>query len=157
MNTITDSLRAELLRLRKWPAVWVTLAAWLFLALLFGYVFNYVTFRTGSGNFSNEEVQAAQIYAELLPEAMPGVLVQGMPLFGGALMMVLGAIVAGNGYAYGTWKTIYTQGPSRSSVTVGSEPAAISRASIRPSPSVSVCRAPVIQAVVASCWTCCAA
>lgn len=35
-------------------------------------------------------------------------------------MMVLGAIVAGNGYGYGTWKTIYTQGPSRSAVTAGS-------------------------------------
>lgn len=84
MNAISHSLRAELLRLRKWPAVWVTLGAWVFLGLLFGYVFNYVTFKTGSGNFSNEEMQVAQIYAELLPEAMPSVLVQGMPLFGGA-------------------------------------------------------------------------
>ena len=34
-------------------------------------------------------------------------------MFGGALMMVLGAIVAGNGYGWGTWKTMFTQGPSR--------------------------------------------
>src|SRR5262245_30873273 len=43
-----------------------------------------------------------------------------MPMFGGALMMVLGAIVAGNGYGWGTWKTVYTQGPSRRSVVLGS-------------------------------------
>ena len=44
---------------------------------------------------------------------MPDVLVQGLPMFGGALVMVLGAIVAGNGYGWGTWKTVFTQGPSR--------------------------------------------
>jgi ABC-type transport system involved in multi-copper enzyme maturation permease subunit len=48
------------------------------------------------------------------------VLVQGMPMFGGALMMVLGAIVAGNGYGWGTWKTVFTQGPSRVSTLAGS-------------------------------------
>ena len=43
-------------------------------------------------------------------------------MFGGALMMVLGAIIAGNGYGWGTWKTVFTQGPSRrrrSWVTLG--------------------------------------
>jgi hypothetical protein len=48
------------------------------------------------------------------------VLIQGMPMFGGALMMVLGAIVAGNGYGWGTWKTVFTQGPSRRDVVGGS-------------------------------------
>jgi hypothetical protein len=43
-----------------------------------------------------------------------------MPMFGGALMMVLGAIIAGNGYGWGTWKTVFTQGPSRRSVVTGS-------------------------------------
>ena len=52
---------------------------------------------------------------------MPHVLLQGMPMFGGALMMVLGALVAGNGYGWGTWKTVFTQGPSRgASVVAGS-------------------------------------
>ncbi|GAB3241792.1 ABC transporter permease [Kineosporia babensis] len=120
MNAILNSARAELLRLRKWPAVWVTLVAWLLLASLFGYVFNYVAYKTGGSNFASEELGNAQIFAALLPENLPAVLVQGMPMFGGALMMVLGAIAAGNGYAYGSWKTVYTQGPSRSAVTAGS-------------------------------------
>ena len=51
---------------------------------------------------------------------MPDVLVQGLPLWGGALAMVLGAIVAGNGYGWGTWKTMFTQGPSRTSSVGGS-------------------------------------
>jgi nicotinamide riboside transporter PnuC len=41
-------------------------------------------------------------------------------MFGGAIMMVLGAIIAGNGYGWGTWKTVLTQGPSRTSTLVGS-------------------------------------
>ena len=49
----------------------------------------------------------------MMPANVPDVLIQGMPMFGGALMMVLGAIVAGNGYGWGTWKTVFTQGPSR--------------------------------------------
>jgi ABC-2 type transport system permease protein len=52
--------------------------------------------------------------------SVPDVLLQGMPMFGGALMMVLGAIVAGSGYGWGTWKTVFTQGPSRAATLAGS-------------------------------------
>ena len=41
-------------------------------------------------------------------------------MFGGALMMVLGAIVAGNGYGWGTWKTGVSLGAHRSGVILGS-------------------------------------
>ena len=36
-----------------------------------------------------------------------------MPLFGGAIMLILGALAVGSGYGWGTWKTVLTQGPSR--------------------------------------------
>jgi ABC-2 type transport system permease protein len=117
---IYASTRAELLRLRKWPAVWITAGAWLFLATMFGYLFNYISYATGDNSFSNEGETSASLLAELLPANVPDVLIQGTPMFGGALMMVLGALVAGSGYGWGTWKTIYTQGPSRTSVTLGS-------------------------------------
>jgi len=42
MTGILNSARAELLRLRKWPAVWVTVGAWLAMSAMFGYIFNYV-------------------------------------------------------------------------------------------------------------------
>ena len=120
MNDLINSTRAELLRLRKWPAVWVTVGAWAGLSLMFGYLFNYVAYKTGDNSFSNEGVTQAQLLSELVPTAIPDVLVQGMPMFGGALAMVLGAIVAGNGYGWGTWKTLFTQGPSRTSSVAGS-------------------------------------
>jgi ABC-2 type transport system permease protein len=120
MNALINSTRAELLRLRKWPAVWVTLSAWMVMTAMFGYLFNYLSYATGDTSFSNEGATSATLLAEILPANVPNVLLQGMPMFGGALMMVLGAIVAGNGYGWGTWKTVFTQGPSRTATVVGS-------------------------------------
>jgi len=120
MSGVIASTRADLLRLRKWPAVWVTVSAWLALTAMFGYLFNYLSYATGDNSFSNEGATGASMLAETLPANVPNVLLQGMPMFGGALMMVLGAIVAGNGYSWGTWKTVLTQGPSRLSTMAGS-------------------------------------
>jgi ABC-type transport system involved in multi-copper enzyme maturation permease subunit len=60
------------------------------------------------------------VLASIVPSGLADTLPQGMPMFGGAIMMVLGAIVAGNGYGWGTWKTAFTQGPSRSATVLGS-------------------------------------
>lgn len=120
MTSLLRSTRAELLRMRKWPAAWITVGAWLALNATFGYVFNYVSYRTGSTSFSNEGASTASLLPQLLPGAVPQVLLQGMPLFGGALMMVLGAMLAGSGFGHGTWKTAVTQGPSRLATVGGS-------------------------------------
>ena len=120
MTPLINSSRAELLRLRRWPAVWVTLGVWVFLSMMFGYLFNYFSYKTGDLSFSNEGESAQSIFTELLPGAVPDVLIQGMPMFGGALMLVLGGLVAGNGYGWGTWKTVFTQGPARRTVIAGS-------------------------------------
>lgn len=123
MSTTTPVLRAtraDLLRARRWSAVWIVIGAWLFLNALFGYVFDYVTYASGDESFSNEGQSRAELLAGILPQGVPDHLVQGMPLFGGALMMVLGALLAGSGFGWGTWKTAYTQGPSRTATAVGS-------------------------------------
>lgn len=114
------STRAELARLRAWPAVWITLGAWLALSLMFGYLFTYLSYTTGDASFADEGTTQAEQLARLLPDAVPNVFLQGMPMFGGALMMVLGALVAGNGYGWGTWKTLFSQGVRRGSAVIGS-------------------------------------
>jgi ABC-2 type transport system permease protein len=125
MNTLTRSVHAELFRIRRWPAFWVILAAWLLLNALFSYVFNFVTYTSGDSSFSNEGQTRAQLLATIVPSGVADTLPQGTPLFGGAIMMVLGAIVAGNGYGWGTWKTVFTQGPSRSTTVLGSMAAVV--------------------------------
>jgi ABC-2 type transport system permease protein len=120
MDALTRSMRAELFRLRRWPAFWVTVTAWLLLNALFGYVFSFVTYTSGDSNFSNEGESRAALLASIVPSGLAEQFPQGMPLFGGAIMMVLGAIVAGNGYGWGTWKTAFMQGPSRAATVLGS-------------------------------------
>jgi ABC-2 type transport system permease protein len=120
MNTLTRTTRAELFRLRRWPAVWVTVTAWLLLNALFNYVFNFVTYTSGDTSFSTQGESRADVLASIVPTGVADQLPQGAPLFGGAIMMVLGAIIAGNGYGWGTWKTVFTQGPSRVATVLGS-------------------------------------
>ena len=120
LGDVLASTRAELLRLRRWPAVWVTIGAWVAMSIMFGYLFGYLSYKTGDMSFSTEGQTRASLLVDLLPAAVPDTLLQGMPMFGGALMMVLGALVAGSGYGWGTWKTVYTQGPSRTSTVLGS-------------------------------------
>jgi hypothetical protein len=120
MTALLRSTGAELLRMRKWPAVWITIGAWMALSAMFGYLFDYIAYTTGDTSFSNEGTSASSLLPGLLPAAVPQVLLQGMPMFGGALMMVLGAILAGNGFGLGTWKTVFMQGPSRTAAVGGS-------------------------------------
>jgi ABC-type transport system involved in multi-copper enzyme maturation permease subunit len=119
VRALLDSTGAELLRLRKWPAIWVVIGAWLTLGLMFGYAFSYIGYRTGSGPAAEDRTRE-QLLTAVLPPGVPDVLVQGMPMFGAALAMVLGALAAGNGFGWGTWKTALTQGPSRGNVIGGS-------------------------------------
>ncbi|UOT06975.1 hypothetical protein MPY17_15090 [Rhodococcus opacus] len=59
------------------------------------------------------------LLAQMLPSAVPQVFTQGMAMFGGALMLILGALTIGSGYGWGTWKTVFTQGPPRSAALTG--------------------------------------
>lgn len=113
LAAVAASARAESMRLRKWPALWVMVGIWLLLNLTFAYIFNYVTYVTGSENFATEGGPASRLLANLLPAAVPSQLTGGMPMFGGAIMLILGALTAGSGYGWGTWKTVMMQGPSR--------------------------------------------
>jgi ABC-2 type transport system permease protein len=107
---LADSTRAELRRLLRWPATWVLGGVWATLNILFTYVFDWISYRTGETTGPSE---AGVQLKDLLPGAIPDVLAQGMPMFGGAIVMILGALAVGSGYGWGTWKTVYTQGPSR--------------------------------------------
>jgi ABC-2 type transport system permease protein len=107
---LLDTTRAELRRILRWPATWVLTGVWLTLNLLFGYVFDWISYRTGE---TTGPAEAGVQLRDLLPGAIPDVLVRGMPMFGGAVVMILGALAVGSGYGWGTWKTVFTQGPSR--------------------------------------------
>ncbi|GAA2800803.1 ABC transporter permease [Crossiella cryophila] len=117
MTTLVATSRAELFRLRKWPAVWVIGGAWLVLNIIFVYVFNYLSYVDGSGFAAGTPKEL--LLERLLPAGVPVGLAQGTPMFGGAIMLTLGALAAGSGFGWGTWKTAFTQGRGRLSVLAG--------------------------------------
>ncbi|MGW0519127.1 ABC transporter permease subunit [Crossiella sp. NPDC003009] len=117
MNAVLATSRAELFRLRKWPAVWVIGGAWLVLNIIFVYVFNYLSYVDGSGFAAGTPKEL--LLERLLPAGVPVGLAQGTPMFGGAIMLTLGALATGSGFGWGTWKTAFTQGRGRLSVLAG--------------------------------------
>lgn len=105
------STRAELLRLGKWPATWVIIGVWMLLNVFFGYVLDYLAYRDAVNN--GDARQAATLLSHLSLSGVPSTVVSGLPLFGGALVLTLAALATGSGYGWNTWKTVFTQGPSR--------------------------------------------
>ncbi|MPZ26737.1 MAG: ABC transporter permease [Micromonosporaceae bacterium] len=105
------SVRAELLRLTRWPVTWVVTGVWLALNVMFGYVFDLLGYRDAVS--SGDRRLAAELLAQISPAGVPATMTQGLPLFGGALVLVLAAVSTGNGYGWNTWKTVFTQGPPR--------------------------------------------
>jgi ABC-2 type transport system permease protein len=113
------SVRAELLRLGRWPAAWVLCGVWLVLNLTFGYLFDYLSYRSGDTSGFAGGVAPAVLLERMMPDNVPVTMVQGMPLFGGALVLILGALAVGSGYGWGTWKTVFTTGPRRAAAIGG--------------------------------------
>ncbi|TQM29157.1 ABC transporter permease [Nocardia bhagyanarayanae] len=119
MTDLLASTRAELLRLRGWPAFWIVLGTWILLNLTFSYLFNYLAYTSGEQSAMSDGLPKEVLLQQMLPAAVPEVFTQGMAMFGGALMLILGALAVGSGYGWGTWKTVLTQGPSRTAAIGG--------------------------------------
>src|SRR3954469_11549887 len=103
-----DDIRAETLKLVRRPAIWALLATALTLSLTFTYLIPYAGYAGGTGG-----PRADRGLAALLPDRLVGNSIGGLPVFLGALMLILGVLAAGGEYAWGTWKTVLTQDPAR--------------------------------------------
>ena len=111
------SMRAELLRLRKWPATWVIIGVWLTLNVMFGYVFDYLNYREAVSG--GDQRVAGALLSQLSLEGVPSTMVAGLPMFGGSLVVILAALSTGSGFGWNTWRTVFTQGPRRLSALGG--------------------------------------
>jgi ABC-2 type transport system permease protein len=114
---MTASLRAELLRLRKWPVTWVITGVWLTLNVFFGYLLDYLSYRDAVGGGDRRLADALLVH--LSPSQVPSTMVTGLPMFGSALVLILAALATGSGYGWSTWRTVFTQGPRRLSALGG--------------------------------------
>ncbi len=109
--------RVELAKLGRWPAFWALLALWATLAVMFGYVSEYLAYLTPAAGVTAAQQQAT--LAAMLPSGVVDKEIPGYPLFGGVIALALGALTAGSDFGWGTWTTILLQDPARVRVAVG--------------------------------------
>ena len=118
MNVMA-ALRAELLKLRKRPAVWILLLALAAAVLLFGYVLLYAIAMQTSGEAAQAGLNESVIIGQLRPSNLPSQVLAIVSGFGGALGLILGALIAGSEYGWQTVKTMTTQRPQRLALMTG--------------------------------------
>ncbi len=116
---MSNVLSAELLKLRKRPAVWILVGVWLALNLTFAYLFPYLRYRTGEPAGPGDAAPTDQLLSTVLPANLVPNVLGGYPLFGGAIVLILGALITGSEYGFGTMKTLLTQRPRRIEVLGG--------------------------------------
>ncbi|MGH3811357.1 MAG: ABC transporter permease [Pseudonocardiaceae bacterium] len=112
-------LSAELLKLRKRPATWIIVGIWLAMNLTFGYLIPYLIYRSGSFTGPDGAAASGQLLAAVLPAGLVTNVLSGYPLFGGALVLIFGALMTGGEYGFGTLKNLLTQRPRRLEVLGG--------------------------------------
>ena len=117
------SFWAEVLKLRKRPAVWILGGLWLAVVVFFLYLLPALLFNvTLTG--TPAEVASGESLQEQLPVLAPENLVTYLLRFlfhglGMTVALILGALVAGSEYSWGTMKVMLSQWPGRLGVLSG--------------------------------------
>ncbi len=86
---------AELFLLRKRASTWVILGIRLAVTAVIAYIFEYVSYRGGGGEFADS-------LDGLLPAALVANISEGMPFYGGSLVLILGVLSIGSEFGWGT-------------------------------------------------------
>lgn len=108
------SFGVELSKLRRWPAVWGLITVWLLMGMVFAYLLPYLLLRT-----SERPASFSVPLSGMLPATVVENSIQGFPLFGFVLALVLGGLAVGGEYRWGTWTTVLVQRPARWPVLAG--------------------------------------
>jgi ABC-2 type transport system permease protein len=108
-----DSLRAELLVLRKRTATWVLLAVSMIMSVIFTYAFPYASYLETT---PSQRTQSDLL--PLLPQSMVSSVLGGFPFYFGMFALILGVLHFGSEYGWGTFKTTFMQRSDRITVFV---------------------------------------
>jgi ABC-type transport system involved in multi-copper enzyme maturation permease subunit len=116
---LAKAFRAEWLKLRKRPGVWILLLALAAIVLLFGYVVLWAV----SSQLPPEAAQSG-LESDLLLEGLrldnvPAQVTSLVASFGTAFGLILGALAVGSEYGWRTVKTMTTQRPGRVTLASG--------------------------------------
>jgi len=116
---VIASFRSEWFRLRRRPAVWLLAAALLAILLLFTYLLVWAVLTNPPRGLVVAGGTPAALKRILYPADWPHTVLGDTTGLGGAIAMIIGVLVAGSEYGWGTVKTILTQGPGRLRVLAG--------------------------------------
>ncbi|MDX3353637.1 hypothetical protein PV703_09965 [Streptomyces sp. ME01-24h] len=116
MNAV---VQAELLAARKRPGVWIVGGAWIALALVFGTVVPAVVYLAVRNRPPGTAGDPQELIDGLLPDRFLSGTVALYPMFGSALMLILGAVLTGGEFRWGTWGTLLVQRPGRTGAVLG--------------------------------------
>ena len=118
---VLASARAELLVMRRWPAMWVFVLIPPVVTLIDGYVLQYVLYRAGTSAVVSSS--PALVLTKILPgQYVPSALNSigyDPTLPGTAAFFLIGALAAGTTWASGTIKTSLLQAPTRVRTATG--------------------------------------
>lgn len=102
------SVPAELLLIRRRASTWLLLAVAIAMGVLFNYIFPYASYLdTAVGK------RRAADLAKLLPRALVMTTVTTFPFYFGTFALILGVLLLGSEYGWGTLKTVLIQQPNR--------------------------------------------
>lgn len=113
------SLRAEALALRKRPAIRLLALLPVVVVLLVGYAAQYLMYRSAASGGLSYGASADMQLAVLQPDHVVRTVMNLLGELGAAIALILGALVAGSDYGWGTLKTALTQRPTRLATYLG--------------------------------------
>lgn len=113
------AFRAELLKLRKRPTTWVLTGLVIFSVLFFDYLSSYGTYLQVQAGVVVSQVAPELILDAMLPHEFIRAVIDTIVSEGSAIALILGALMAGSEYGWGTLKTALVSGPPRLAIYTG--------------------------------------
>jgi ABC-2 type transport system permease protein len=117
MTDAVGAVAGEFIKAGRRPAIWIVGACWTAQIVLFAYLVPFLIVQTAPST------STAAIRKLLIEKLLPGnvdlTTAASFPIFGGAMMLILGVLLVGGEYRWGTWSTILMQGPSRLAILLG--------------------------------------
>jgi ABC-2 type transport system permease protein len=115
---VLGSYRAEWLKLSRRPAIWILVALFWLGVLVAGYFFWFLYIRLiQSANPGTPPPDLGNSF--LVPNALLEDIVPKIRTFGAPIGIILGTLIVGGEYSWGTLKTILTQRPGRLALLAG--------------------------------------
>jgi ABC-2 type transport system permease protein len=117
MIDTVSAVAGEFIKSGRRPAIRIVSACWTAQIVLFAYLIPFLIIQTAQS--TSTTALRTRLVGKLLPGNVDLTTAASFPIFGGAVMLILGVLLVGAEYRWGTWSTILTQGPSRLAILLG--------------------------------------